>query len=81
LEDVADEYETLLTHFPHVQLVPVSRQVLFKAAALRAYHHFRTPDAVILATAMIAGVTRVITNDIQWKKVEGLDVAYLSDFL
>jgi predicted nucleic acid-binding protein len=81
LEDVADEYETLLTHFPHVQLVPVSRQILFKAAVLRARHGIRTPDAIILATGIVCGATRVITNDKEWKKVDGIDVVYLGDFL
>ena len=81
LDDVADEYETLLTHFPHVQLIPVSRPVLLKAAALRAYHRLRTPDAIILATAMVAGATRVITNDERWRKVEEINVVLLSDFL
>lgn len=81
LDDVADEYETLLTHFPNVQLVPISRAILFKAAALRAYHRFRTPDAILLATAILSGATRVITNDAQWKKVEEIDVAWLRDFL
>ena len=81
LNDVADEYETLLTHFPYVQLAPVSRPVLLKAAALGAYHHIRTPDAIILATAITSGATRVITNDERWKKVEEIDVLCLSDLL
>ena len=81
LEDVADEYETLLVHFPHVQLVPVSRQILFKAAELRAHYGIRTPDTIILATGIMCGATRVITNDEELGKVDGIDVLYLGDFL
>jgi predicted nucleic acid-binding protein len=81
LDDVADEYETLLTHFPYVQLVAMSRSVLLEAAALRAYHRIRTPDAIILATAITSGATRIITNDKRWKKVEEIDVVCLSDLL
>ena len=81
LQDVADEYETRLTHFPYVQLVPASRQVLFKTAELRAHHGIRTPDAIILATGMTCGATCVITNKKEWNKVDAINVAYLGNFL
>jgi uncharacterized protein len=79
-QDVADEYEALLSHFPNLELVPLSRQVVLWAAALRARYGLRTPDALILATAMFQGATLVITNDRQWKRVEEVKVAFLDDF-
>ncbi len=42
-QDVADEYELLLSYFPNLDLEPVSKEVLLGAAALRARYRLRTP--------------------------------------
>jgi predicted nucleic acid-binding protein len=80
-EDIADEYETLLAHFPHLSLVPITREILIKAATIRASYRLRTPDAIITASAIIQGATRIITNDSQWKRLEEVDVICLADYL
>jgi hypothetical protein len=36
----------LLEYFPNLELKPVSRDILLEAAALRARHRLRTPDAI-----------------------------------
>jgi predicted nucleic acid-binding protein len=78
-EDVVDEYEALLTHFPNVSLVAIRREILLKAAALRARYGLRTTDAIIVATGILQGATRIITNDRHWKRLEGIDVVCLGD--
>ena len=78
--DIADEYETLLIHFPNLRLVPISRDILIRAASLRAKYRLRTPDAMIVATAIQQGATRIITNDEGWKGVTEMDVICLHDF-
>lgn len=80
-QDVADEYELLLSHFPNVNLVPVSRQVLLDAAALRARFRFRAPDAILLATGIRCSATAAVTNDKTWREAEsaGIQVILLSD--
>jgi predicted nucleic acid-binding protein len=80
LPDVADEYELLLSSFPHLLLTPVTRPVLLKAAALRATHGFRTPDAIIIATALLGRATLLVTNDKRWKRIHELTVACLDDY-
>ncbi len=65
-QDVADEYETLLTHFPNMTLAPVTRNIVLEAARIRALYGYRTPDAIILATAKEHSATLVVTNDQQW---------------
>lgn len=79
-QDVADEYETLLTNFPNLTLVPVTRRSILGAASLRAATGLKTPDALIIATAMEQGATLVITNDQQWKRVSGIEVTCLDDW-
>lgn len=78
-QDAADEYETLISHMPHLELVPTDRAVVRRAAALRATYALRTPDALLLATAMVHGASLVLTNDRAWKKVTEIKVVCLGD--
>ncbi len=80
-QDVADEHEILLSHFPNLDLLPLSREILLKAALIRAHYGLRTPDALIIATAVAGGASLIFTNDETWKRVEEITVACLNDFL
>lgn len=78
-QDVADEIELALLHFPHLQLAPVTRAVLIRAAEIRARYGLRTPDAIMLATAVESGATLAVTNDSAWRKVNEIEVLLLRD--
>ncbi|MSQ20398.1 MAG: hypothetical protein EXR39_12780 [Betaproteobacteria bacterium] len=39
----------------------------------------RTPDAIMLATAIEAGATLAVTNDAAWRKVYGIEILLLRD--
>ena len=78
-QDVADEIELTLLHFPHLQLAPVTRAVLVRAAEIRARYGLRTPDAVMVATAIESGATLSVTNDSAWRKVREIEVVLLQD--
>ena len=82
-QDVADEYELLLSYFPNLELEPVSKEVLLGAAALRARHRLRTPESILLATGIRSGATAAITNDNGWKAAQGLgiEIILLSQFV
>lgn len=71
-QDIADEYELLLTHFPNLETMPVSREILLQAAAIRSRYRLRTPDAIVVATALVAGATLLIGNDRGLRKVKEL---------
>jgi len=78
-QDVADEIELTLLHFPHLQLAPMTRAVLVRAAEIRARYGLRTPDAVMVATAIESGATLSVTNDSAWRKVREIEVVLLQD--
>lgn len=78
-QDTADEIELTLLHFPNLQLAPVTRDVLVRAADIRARYGLRTPDAIMVATAIESGATLAITNDSAWRKVNELEVLLLQD--
>jgi predicted nucleic acid-binding protein len=73
-QDVADEYELLLSYFPNVQLEPVSREALLDAASLRARYRLRTHDAILVATGSRSAATAAVTNNEGWKVVSGCGI-------
>jgi len=80
-QDAADDYETLLSYFPNLQLEPVSRSTLLEAAGLRARYGLRSPDAIQLATGLQAGATLAVTSDGAWRKVPDIKTLILSDWV
>ncbi|MGC1521951.1 MAG: type II toxin-antitoxin system VapC family toxin [Steroidobacteraceae bacterium] len=78
-QDAADDYETLLSYFPNLQLEPVTREILLEAAGLRARFRLRTPDAIQLATGLQAGATLAITNDEAWRDLTVIETVILAD--
>jgi predicted nucleic acid-binding protein len=58
--------EGFLRHFTDIRLVAVGYEVAREAARIRAIAGLRTPDALILATAIVADVDLVVTGDGSW---------------
>jgi predicted nucleic acid-binding protein len=80
-QDVADDYEVLLDYFPNFELVPISREILLEAAALRARRRLRTPDAIQIATALRTGATLAVTNDEGWRNFPLIETTILTDLI
>lgn len=55
-----------------VTIEPATEAVASAAAELRARHgrRLRLPDALVLATALVARADRVLTTDARWPKTE-----------
>ncbi len=59
---LAAQYQEILTHSTHLATLPVTEEIALKAAELRATDNLRTPDAIQVATAVVAGATVFVTN-------------------
>ncbi|MBI3345384.1 MAG: PIN domain-containing protein [Gammaproteobacteria bacterium] len=68
----------LLTTYPHLAWVELSVAIADLAAQLRAQYRLKTPDAIILATALDSGATGLIANDVQLKRVAELELLVLN---
>ena len=66
---------------PEVRLVSATRQMWEDTARLRAETGLKTPDALHAATALQAGCALFITNDTDFRRVQGLPVVVLDDLL
>jgi len=66
---------------PEVEVVPATRRLWEETARLRAATGLKTPDALHAATALQAGCALFITNDADFRRVDGLPVTILDDLL
>jgi predicted nucleic acid-binding protein len=57
----------------------VSREILIRAAAIRARDRLKRPDAIHAATAEFSHCTTFLTNDARLKKLAGFRVVVLSE--
>ena len=78
---LADRYESLLTRSRGLRLIDISRDLVRASAQLRATIGVKTPDALQLAAALLAGCTSFVTNDRRLPTIPGLKVLQLSAYL
>ena len=75
-----------LSNFPNLRLLNIDLYVAQEAASLRATYNFPPPDALIIASGILAQVGHLVTNDDEWRKKLGpisdrISVCHLEDHL
>ena len=68
---------------PNTTIKPIDYEISKKAASLRADYNLRTPDSLIISTAINSRSKLFITNDIALKKIkmDELKTIVLDDYL
>ncbi len=69
--------ERFLQGVPHTTIVAPDYEIAKEAARLRGAYGLRTPDALLLGTALREGAKAFLTNDEGLKRVEGEGIAIL----
>ncbi|WP_224725553.1 type II toxin-antitoxin system VapC family toxin [Paenibacillus vietnamensis] len=64
------QYKLLFAHFPNLSVVSVDHAVAERAAYLRGKYGMKTPDALVIASAIIAQADVFVTNDLRLEQVE-----------
>ena len=64
-----------------MDLIPATLAIWEDAARIRAATGLKTSDALHAATALSAGCTLFITNDTDFRRVEGLPIVILDDLV
>lgn len=75
---IVNQFYALLTTYPHLIWTDLSIEIADLGARLRAAYSLKTPDAILIATALHAGASGFIGNDAKMKKIRELDVLILS---
>lgn len=79
-DSLAARYEALLTRSRGIRLVDVTRDLLRRAAQLRARFGVRTPDALQLSAALETGCAAFVTNGRRLPVISGLRVVQLAPY-
>jgi len=74
---LAQKFEAALSDVEGVALVPVTHEIAREAARLRALHGLRTPDAIHVATALVAGAAELVTMDRRLGRIREIAVRVL----
>lgn len=73
------KYRDYLTNSENISLFPLDLNIADHAVELRASHHFRTPDAIQLGTAVACGADYIITNDKDWQRFKPIRIVMMAD--
>lgn len=63
------QYKLLFAHFPNLSVVPVDNLVAERATFLRGKYGMKTPDALVIASAIISQADVFVTNDEQVEEI------------
>ncbi len=77
--NLAQQYREILLASESLTTIPLDSAVAERAAALRADHQLKTPDAIQLATSVHAGATYFLTNDDRLPQLPHLQMLVLDD--
>lgn len=80
--DIARKYEAFLVNFPNLKIIDLDRDVVRRAARMRAAYRIRTPDALQISACLGHGAQAFITNDrrLEWLQ-DKVDVMLLDNFV
>src|SRR4030065_1875674 len=78
-DELVNQFYALLTTYPNLQWIGLTTTIADTGARLRAKYAIKTPDAILLATAIHAGASSFIGNDNKMKGITELDALILND--
>lgn len=75
------QYRELLTRSANFDMIFIDDIIAERAADIRAQYNLRTPDALQIATALIAGCEAFLTNDLALKRVADMRIIVLEELV
>ena len=72
-----ENYYSVFKYYPNLTLVDVNVDIVVIAASLRRKYHLKTPDAILLATAINSKCDLFLTNDLRLKQVKEIKIVTL----
>ena len=65
---IEQNFRSFLTPSSNLAVVPITKSVLEKVIDLRSQFNLKIPDAIHIATGILAGCDTFITGDLAWSK-------------
>lgn len=80
-DTLATTYERMISPSPRFEVLQVGREILLRAAQLRARRNsIRLPDAIHLATALTASCTVMVSDDRRLHSTDGIKAFAVTPF-
>ena len=76
-----EEYRDILLYAEGLTTFEINHKISEMSSRLRAKYTIKTPDAIQIATGVLYGAAKYLTNDLDLKKIEEIKVLVLDDFL
>lgn len=74
-------YSQILLHSHHLTMIAANSEIATEAAQIRAQYRLKTPDAIQVATAKLAGAAALLTNDDDLLPVSAIPILHLDSLL
>jgi len=62
-------------------MVPLDEKTVDIASSLRAKYNIKTPDAIQVASSLLAGAKAFITNELSLKRIDELNILIMREVL
>lgn len=76
---IQEAFVSLIVHGPNTHFHVIDATTAIRAAELRVKHGLRLPDALQLASALATGCEALLTNDMQFNRVDDLKIVMVSE--
>jgi predicted nucleic acid-binding protein len=80
-QGLASTYQEFFRDTENLTVVALTRAIAESAAGLRSRYDLKTADAIVAATALDSACEALITNDSEFKRLTGLKILYVSDYV
>jgi len=80
-ETLVEKYRDILLYAEGLTTFEINHKISEMSSRLRAKYTIKTPDAIQIATGVLYGAAKYLTNDLDLKKIEEIEVLVLDDFL
>jgi len=80
-EMLAEKYREILLHSEGLTTFEILHEISEMSSKLRARYSIKTPDAIQVSVRVLYGASKFLTNDPDLKRVDGIEVLVLDDFL
>ena len=78
-QQLVQQYRTILSNVTGIEMFPLDINISEHAAQLRGKYNIRTPDAIQMATAIHAGATCFLTNDVALPEIPNLQMLFVAN--
>ena len=73
------KYRDFLSNSENMSIFSLDMNIADHVVEIRAQHHFKTPDAIQLGTALACGADYIITNDKDWRRFKEIPVVMVEE--